>query len=98
MVVFLLPKSIILDQVFALDKDDVFPLRADVQVAILATYRAIAADDLLAVKRREFDSVLDGCTMTICIIPDFRWIFRGCHNNRCILWPLSIQADLAQMV
>lgn len=81
MVVFLLPKSIILDQVFALDKDDVFPLRADVQVAILATDGTIAADYLLAVKRRKLDSVLDGCTMTVCIIPDFRWILRGCHNS-----------------
>ncbi len=74
MLVLLLPKFIILDQVFALDEDDVFPLRADVQIAILATYGTIATDDLLAVKRRKLDFVLDGCTMTVCIIPDFRWV------------------------
>ena len=72
MLVLLLPKFIILDQVFTLDEDDVFPLRADVQVAVLATYGTIAACDLLAVKRRKLDFVLDGCTMTVCIIPDFR--------------------------
>ena len=81
MIVLLLPKSIVLDQVFALDEDDVFLLGADVQVAILATYGTIAADNLLAVKRRKLDFVLDGCTMTVCVIPDFRWILRGCHSN-----------------
>ena len=81
MIVLLLPELIILDQVFALDEDDVFPIRADVQVAILATYGTIAAGDLLAVKRWKLDFVLDGCTMTVCIIPDFRWILRGCHGE-----------------
>ena len=72
MIVLLLPESIVLDQVFALDEDDVFLLGADVQVTILATYGTIAADNLLAVKRRKLDFVLDGCTMTVCVIPDFR--------------------------
>lgn len=72
MIVLLLPKSIVLDQVFALDEDDVFLLGADVQIAILATYGTIAADNLLAMKRRKLDFVLDGCTMTVCVIPDFR--------------------------
>ena len=96
--ILLLPKFIILEQVFALDEDDVFLLGADVQVAVLATYGTVAADDLLAVKRRKFDFILDGSTMTVCIIPDFRWIFRGCHSNWCVLCRLSVQADLAQMV
>ena len=72
MIVLLLPKLIILYHVFALDEDDVFLIGADIQVAILATYGTIAADDLLALKRRKLDFQLDGCTMTVCIIPYFR--------------------------
>ena len=70
MVVLLLSKLIILHQIFAFYEDDVLPLGADVQVAILATYGTIATGDLLAVKRWKLDFVLDGCTMTIRIIPD----------------------------
>ena len=81
MIVLLLSKLIIFHQVFALDEDDVFPIRADVQVAILATYGTVATGDLLAVKRRKLDVVFDGCTVTVCIIPDFRWILRGCHRK-----------------
>ena len=95
MVVLLLSKLIIFHQVFTFDEDDVFPFRADVQVAILATYGTIATGGLLALKRRKLDFVLDGCAMTVCIIPDFRWFLRGCHNKLCVF---LFKADLAQMV
>ena len=65
----LLPKLITLEQVFALDEDEVFLLGVDVEVAILATNRTIAAHDLLTFQRRKLDFVLDGCTMTVSFIP-----------------------------
>ena len=45
----LLPKLIVLEQVFALDEEEVFLLGVDVEVAILATNGTIAAHDLLAI-------------------------------------------------
>lgn len=67
----LLPKQIPFHVVLAFGKHYVGALGVDVQIAILAAYRAVAVCHSLRVQRRGGNSVRDGSAVAVGFIPDF---------------------------
>lgn len=69
--VHLFAKEITLDGVLALDVDQVFSPRVDIEVAVFSANGALAVHDFETFERGEFEFVFNGCTMAVCFVPDF---------------------------
>lgn len=68
-------KGVTLQLIFAATEHHVLTFRIDVEITVLAAYRAIAVDYFERFERWHVDLILDGSTVAIGFVSNLCWTF-----------------------